>query len=51
LSGNGLDRAIANTRPLTIAGRGNCDQIEITRDHVSGELDDVRIETSSPRRR
>jgi hypothetical protein len=37
---------IANTRPLTIAGKGNCDQVEVTCDYFSGELDYVRIETS-----
>ena len=36
---------IANTRPLTIAGKGNCDQIEITCDYFSGDPDYVRIET------
>ena len=37
---------IANTRPLTIAGKGNCDQVEITCDYFVGDLDYVRIETS-----
>ena len=37
---------IANTRPLTIAGKGNCDQVEITCDYFSGDIDYVRIETS-----
>jgi hypothetical protein len=37
---------ITNTRPLTIAGKGNCDQVEITCDYFSGDLDYVRIETS-----
>ena len=36
---------IANTRPLTIAGKGNCDQVEITCDYFSGDFDYVRIET------
>jgi hypothetical protein len=36
---------IANTRPVTIAGKGNCDQVEITCDYFSGDLDYVKIET------
>jgi hypothetical protein len=39
---------IANTRPLTIAGKLNCDQVEITCDYFAGELDYVKIETSTP---
>ena len=37
---------IANTRPVTVAGKGNCDQVEITCDYFSGDIDYVRIETS-----
>jgi hypothetical protein len=37
---------IANTRPLTIAGKLNCDQIEITCDYFVGDLDYLKIETS-----
>jgi hypothetical protein len=37
---------IANARPVTIAGKGNCDQVEITCDYFSGDIDYVRIETS-----
>jgi hypothetical protein len=37
---------IANTRPLTIAGKGNCDQVRTTCDYFSGDLDYVRIETA-----
>jgi len=37
---------IANTRPVTIAGKGNCDQVDITCDYFSGDIDYVRIETS-----
>jgi hypothetical protein len=36
---------IANTRPVTIAAKGNCDQVEITCDYFSGDLDYVKIET------
>ena len=31
---------------MTIAGKGNCDQVEITCDYFSGDIDYVRIETS-----
>jgi hypothetical protein len=37
---------IANTRPVTIAGKGNCDQVEITCDYFSGDIDYVKIESS-----
>jgi Laminin G domain len=30
---------ISNTRRLTIAGKGHCDQLEITCDYFSGDLD------------
>ncbi len=36
---------IANTRPVTIAGKGNCDQVDITCDYFSGDIDYVKIET------
>jgi hypothetical protein len=36
---------IANTRPVTIAGKGNCDQVEITCDYFTGDFDYVKIET------
>jgi hypothetical protein len=35
---------IANTRPMTIAGKLNCDQVEITCDYFAGDIDYVRIE-------
>jgi hypothetical protein len=35
---------IANTRPVTIAGKLNCDQVEITCDYFAGDIDYVRIE-------
>jgi laminin G domain protein len=38
--------SIANTRPITIAGKLNCDQVEITCDYFAGDIDYVRIETS-----
>jgi hypothetical protein len=37
---------ISNTVPLTIAGKRNCDQITVTCDYFSGDIDWVRIETS-----
>jgi Laminin G domain len=37
---------ISNTRPVTVAGKGNCDQVEITCDYFAGEIDYVKIETS-----
>jgi hypothetical protein len=37
---------IANTRPLTIAGKLTCDQVEITCDYFAGDIDYVKIETS-----
>jgi Laminin G domain len=37
---------IANTRPLTIAGKLNCDQVETTCDYFVGDLDYLKIETS-----
>jgi Laminin G domain len=37
---------IANTRPVTIAGKGNCDQVAITCDYFSGDIDYVKIEKS-----
>jgi hypothetical protein len=36
--------SIANTKPLTIAGKLNCDQINITCDYFAGDIDYVRIE-------
>jgi hypothetical protein len=37
---------INNTRPLSIAGKTNCDQITITCDYFPGDIDWIRIETS-----
>jgi hypothetical protein len=37
---------IANTRPVTIAGKLNCDQVEITCDYFAGDIDYLKIETS-----
>jgi hypothetical protein len=38
--------SIANTRPITIAGKLNCDQVQTTCDYFAGDLDYVKIETS-----
>ena len=35
---------IANTRPLTIAGKLNCDQVDITCDYFDGDIDYLKIE-------
>jgi hypothetical protein len=37
---------IANTRPLTIAGKLNCDQVNTTCDYFAGDIDYLKIETS-----
>jgi Laminin G domain len=37
---------IANTRPITIAGKLSCDQAEVTCDYFTGDIDYLRIETS-----
>jgi chitodextrinase len=44
-SNRGTIGSISNTVPLTIAGKGNCDQVEITCDYFSGNIDYIRIET------
>jgi hypothetical protein len=36
---------IANTRPMTIAGKLNCDQVNVTCDYFAGDIDYVRIQT------
>jgi len=43
---NAQPHNISNTRPITIGGKLNCDQIRITCDYFVGELDYVRIESS-----
>ncbi len=45
--GNGSTGSISNTVPLTIAGKVNCDQIEVTCDYFAGDIDFVKIEVSS----
>jgi hypothetical protein len=37
---------IANTKPLSIAGKLNCDQVTVTCDYFAGDLDYVKIQTS-----
>lgn len=41
---NGMTGTIDNKVALTIAGKPNCDQIEITCDYFGGDIDYVRIE-------
>lgn len=43
--GTGPTGSISNTYPLTIAGKLNCDQIEVTCDYFAGEIDWVHIES------
>jgi laminin G domain protein len=38
--------SIANTKPLTIAGKLNCDQVNPTCDYFAGEIDYVKIQRS-----
>jgi hypothetical protein len=42
----GWTGSISNDRPLTIGGKLDCDQVTITCDYFSGDIDYVRIETS-----
>ena len=37
---------ISNSVPLTIAGKGNCNQVRITCDYWVGDIDYVQIQTS-----
>jgi len=41
---NGPSGLIDNKLPLSIAGKPNCDQIEVTCDYFGGDIDYVRIE-------
>jgi hypothetical protein len=38
--------SIANTKPLVIGGKFNCDQVNITCDYFVGDIDYVKIQTS-----
>ena len=42
----GLTGPIANSQPIYIGGKGNCDQIKITCDYFGGDIDYIRITTS-----
>jgi hypothetical protein len=42
----GTTGSIANTVPLQIGGKLNCDQVETTCDYYSGDVDYLRIESS-----
>ena len=37
---------ISNSKPLTIAGKGTCDQVSVTCDYWVGQMDYVQIQTS-----
>jgi hypothetical protein len=39
--------SIANTKPLSIAGKLNCDQVTITCDYFAGDIDYIKIQTSA----
>ena len=39
--------SIANTRPLSIAGKLNCDQVTTTCDYFAGDIDYIKIQTSA----
>lgn len=43
-TGTGPTGAITNTFPLTIGGKGTCDQVSVTCDYFVGDIDYVRIE-------
>jgi Laminin G domain len=47
-SSRGTIGPIANTMPLSIAGKVACDQVRVTCDYFAGDIDWVRIEASSP---
>jgi PKD repeat protein len=42
---NGATGPINNKQPLTIGGKHNCDQVTITCDYFSGDIDYVRVST------
>ena len=43
---SGTTGTIANTRPITIGGKLNCNQVDITCDYFVGDIDYVRIESN-----
>jgi hypothetical protein len=43
---SGATGTLANNIPMTIGGKVNCDQIEITCDYFAGDIDWIKIETS-----
>jgi hypothetical protein len=44
---NGKTGSISNNRPLSIAGKTNCDQVTISCDYFTGDIDYLRIESAS----
>lgn len=45
---NGRTGTISNPRPISIAGKVNCDQVTITCDYFTGDIDYIRIEGAEP---
>jgi hypothetical protein len=43
---SGSTGTISNPRPISIAGKSNCDNIRITCDYFTGDIDWIRIETA-----
>jgi hypothetical protein len=43
----GQTASISNNQPLTIGGKLNCDQVQITCDYYAGDIDWIRIENNS----
>jgi hypothetical protein len=41
---NGRTGTISNSRPISIAGKVNCDQITVTCDYFTGDIDYIKIE-------
>jgi hypothetical protein len=44
---NGASGTIANTIPMTVGGKINCDQIDITCDYFAGDIDWLKVEALS----
>ena len=44
----GRTGTISNPRPISIAGKVNCDQVTITCDYFTGDIDYIRIEGAEP---
>jgi PKD repeat protein len=44
---NGVTGAINNKQPFTVGGKSNCDQVTITCDYFSGDIDYVKVWTEA----